>query len=49
MVNKGAMKFVISFLGILFLAMILLVVTSYFDQKSVDEISAEMNVANQVN
>ena len=49
MVNKRAMKFVISFLGILFLAMILLVVTSYFDQKDVDEISAEMNVANQVN
>jgi len=49
MVNRRAMKFVVSFLGILFLAMIILVVASYFDQRDVDEIPAEMNLANQGN
>jgi hypothetical protein len=45
MINKISLKFVFGFFGILLLAMIALVVTSYFDQSGVGETSPEMNLA----
>ncbi len=46
MINKISLKFVLGFFGILLLAMIVLVVTSYFDQSGVDTTSPEINLAN---
>ena len=45
-INKISLKFVLGFLGILFMAMVVLVVTSYFDQEGVDEVPVDANVAN---
>jgi len=40
---------VFGFLGILFVAMVVLVVTSYFDQDGVEKVSPEIDIAsNQV-
>jgi len=41
------MKFVFSFLGILIVAMIALVITSYLNESEVDESLPEMNVADK--
>ncbi len=47
MINKISLKFVLGFLGIVVVALVVLVVTSYLNEGSVDETSSEMNIADE--
>ena len=45
MINKISLKFVLGFLGIVVVALVILVVTSYLNESSVDKDTSEMNIA----
>ena len=45
MINKVSLKFVFGFLGILVVALVVLVVTSYMNENGANETVPDMNVA----
>ena len=47
MINKISLKFVFSFLGIVVVALVILVVTSYLNEGDVDEVASEMDIADE--